>query len=201
MAYWRRTAVAVSNQFLIDIEMTTEAIQAINVARGHFAMAAEAYARYRLGLPNPPLDGDGDALPNLMAAIDRVSFALARTMNLSTYHAGLGHIFSIGAARLGLKDTARLWWEKWEYHHADAAAHADMALQRLRSARSHNGAARDVVNLMRESSLQLRYAWGPAAEQLLRRAADDLDIARAALEQMRLAVVTEFSDAWMLLSR
>jgi hypothetical protein len=44
MAYWRRTTVAVSNQFLIDIDMTTEAIQAINVARGHFAMAAEVYA-------------------------------------------------------------------------------------------------------------------------------------------------------------
>ncbi|KAM0918807.1 hypothetical protein ACQ4PT_008558 [Festuca glaucescens] len=45
-------------------------------------------------------------------------------------------------------------------------------------------------------------AWGHAAEQLLRRAADDLDMARAALDHMRRAVIAQFYDAcWMLQRR
>jgi hypothetical protein len=194
MASWRRAAVVASNQNLIDINMTTGAIHAIDVARGHFAMAAEAYARFRLGLPNPPLDGD--ALPSLLTAINHVKLAILRTRRLSSCHAGSGHVFYTAAERMGLPIAL-----EWYDHQAAAAAHAGTALQSLRSAWSHGGAAWSVVDFMRVNSLPLRHAWGPAAEQLLRRTADDLDMARAALEQMRPAVVAEFSFAWMLLSR
>jgi hypothetical protein len=45
-------------------------------------------------------------------------------------------------------------------------------------------------------------AWGHAAEQLLLSATDDLDMARAALEHMRRAVIAQFFDAcWMLQRR
>lgn len=139
-------------------------------------------------------------------------------------------------------------WQRWEGHHAAAAAHEATALERLHSAWSHGRAASDAVDLMLGTApmrmrdfigfglgqahaanqlldrtpesfdLNIRIAltfgvtppagfplwdaWGHAAEQLLRRAAEDLAMARAALEQMRRPVVADFFDAsWMLLCR
>jgi hypothetical protein len=198
MENWRRTLSEAAVLNLVRVNTTIEAVEAIDVAQEHFAMAAEAYGRFRLGLPNPPLDGD--ALPIIFDDLIRIGKAMVSTIRLSTSHAGSGHVFSIGAAAMGFENNAPWWWQRWEGHHADAAARADMALQRLESAWSHGGAARDAIKVISVPS-PVRHAWGPAAEQLLRRTADDLAMARAALEQMRPAVVAEFSDAWMLLSR
>ena len=197
MEDWRRTAESVSVQNLVDINMTIGASGAIDVARARFPLAAMICGRYGQGLPYQP--DVGDAIPHLGTAMDAVRFAVLSTRNLSTYHAASRHVFSTAAEHIGLQGTAPWWWQRWEGHHADAAVHADMALQRLRSAWLHGAAYLHAICLMRDS-VPLRDAWGPAAEQLLLRATDELAMAKAALEQMRPVVVAKFSDAWMLLS-
>jgi hypothetical protein len=61
---------------------------------------------------------------------------------------------------------------------------------------------RSWLRFRRKGSRPLWDAWGHAAEQLLRCAADDLAMARATLEHIRRAVIAQFYEAcWMLQRR
>ncbi|KAM0840370.1 hypothetical protein ACQ4PT_059718 [Festuca glaucescens] len=248
---WRGTAWEAMCQNLTDNTMRAGAFQAIEVAHSHLARAADVCGSYRRELPYQPA-GAGDALPHLPDAMEHLGIAISCARQLSASHDGSGHVFSLCTARIGLQDSAPLTWQRWAGHHADAADHAAMALQRLQSAWSHGAAGSDAVFVMLKMApfrmsgvgllglagphaahqlldhhyqhnlaMALRVAvahagltvvppqgfplwdaWGHAAEQLLRRAADDLAMARAALENMRRAIIAQFFEAcWMLKRR
>ena len=237
-------AATVMGRNIIDNTMLIAAYQAIDVAHGHLARAADVCDRYRRDLPYQPAPA-GNVPHHLPTAMNHVRRAIISARRVSVSHAGSGHVFSLSAGtRVGLRDSAPLSWQTWEGRHAAAAAHAATALQRLNSAWSHGRAATDAVDHMLGTSpmrmrdigfgigwphaanqllditpesydLNIRIAltfgvtppagfslwdaWGHAAEQLLRRAAEELAMAWAALEQMRRDVVAEFFDAWRML--
>lgn len=196
MEKWMEMAEMVADQTLIHVNNTAAVVQAIDVAHSKFAVCADALRRTRLGLPI----GVHDVFPVGVGIAFFLMIAVREITRLVALHAGVGHAFAICAEHVGLRGNARRW-QSWESHRADVAAHADMTLRRLRSAASHNTASRDVMLVYRSipRGSPLSIAWLSAAEQHVRRAADEVSMARDAVERLRSAVVLEYSDAWILL--
>ncbi|KAM3347225.1 hypothetical protein ACQJBY_021284 [Aegilops geniculata] len=196
MEQWRNTAAEASGRSFTYINGTNAVVEAINGASQQYRLAAEDCRRFRPGVHPLPNAGQGASAGGLI-----IDLAIGRIKRISRFHAVLGIVFSLCAAHMGLQANAPWWWDRWQLHHADPARHAETALQCLHSAKSHGHAALGVFHVMLRppSPRAVAHAWAPAAEQLLRRAMDDLAMAEAAVERMRPAIVAQYSDAWMLL--
>uniref|UniRef100_A0A453E4Q6 BTR2-like protein n=2 Tax=Aegilops tauschii subsp. strangulata TaxID=200361 RepID=A0A453E4Q6_AEGTS len=190
-------AAEAANGSLTYIGETNAIAEAINNgARQQYGQAAEDCRGFGPGVHPPPNAGQGAS-----AGGDIIDLAIGRVKRISRLHAVLGNVFSLCVARIGLQGHAPWRWDRWQLHHTDAARHAETASQRLLSAKSHGHTADAVFHVMlRPPSPQaVAHAWAPAAEQLLRRAIDDLAVVEAALGQMRTAIAAEYADAMILL--
>ncbi|KAF7035271.1 hypothetical protein CFC21_046182 [Triticum aestivum] len=196
MEQWRNMAAKASARSFTYINETNAVVEAINGARQQYRLAAEDCRRFRPGVHPLPNTGQGASAGGLI-----IDLAIGRIKRISRFHAVLGNVFSLCVAHIGLQANTPCWWDRWQLHRADAARHAETALQWLHSAKSHGHAAVGVFHVMLRppSPRAVAYAWAPAAEQLLRRANDDLAMAEAAVERMRPAIVAQYSDACMLL--
>ncbi|XP_044344270.1 uncharacterized protein [Triticum aestivum] len=196
MAEWRNMAAEAAARSFTYINETNAIAEGIAGARQQYGLAAEDCRGFGPGVHPPPNAGQGAS-----AGGPIIDLAIRRIKRFSRFQAVLGNVFSLCVARIGLQGNALSRWDRWQLHRADAARHAETALQRLLSARSHGHAAFSVFQAMlRPPSPQaVSHAWAPAAEQLLRRAIDDLAMAEAAVRQMRPAITAQYSDAWMLL--
>nr|QNL15838.1 BTR2-LO-2 protein [Aegilops longissima subsp. longissima] len=196
MEQWRNTAAKASARSFTYINETNAVVEAINGARQQYRLAAEDCRGFRPGVHPLPNTGQGASAGGLI-----IDLAIDRIKRISRFHAVLGNVFSLCVAHIGLQANTPCWWDRWQLHRADAARHAETALQWLHSAKSHGHAAIGVFHVMLRppSPRAIAYAWAPAAEQLLRRANDDLAMAEAAVERMRPAIVAQYSDACMLL--
>ncbi|KAF7028151.1 hypothetical protein CFC21_040112 [Triticum aestivum] len=197
MADWWNMAAEAANGSLTYVGETNAIAEAITGARQQYGQATEDCRRFRPGVH--PLPNAGQGAPSAGGLI--IDLAIGRIKRISRFYAVLGTVFSLCVAHIGLQANAPWWWDRWQLHHADAARHAETALQCLHSVKSHGHAALGVFHVMLRppSPRAVAHAWAPAAEQLLRRAMDDLAMAEAAVERMRPAIVAQYSDAWMLL--
>nr|QNN26124.1 BTR2-like-2 protein [Triticum monococcum subsp. aegilopoides] len=196
MAEWRNMAAGAAGGSFTYINETTAIAGSIIVARLQYGLAAVDCRGFGPGVHPPPNAGQGAS-----AGGHRIDLAIDRIKRFSRLHAVLGNVFSLCVPRIGLQGNALGRWNSWQLHRAGAARHAETALRRLLSAKSHGHAALSVFqDMLRPPSPQaVTHAWAPAAEQLLRRAIDDLAVAEAAVGQMRPAIVAQYADARMLL--
>ncbi|KAM3347223.1 hypothetical protein ACQJBY_021282 [Aegilops geniculata] len=196
MAEWRNMAAEAAGGSFTYLNETTAIAGSIIGARLQYGLAAEECRGFGPGVQPPPNAGQGASAGGII-----IDLAMGRVKRVTRFHAILGNVFSLCVARIGLQGNALWRWNRWQLRHADAARHAETAMQRLLSARSNGHAAFSVFQVMlRPPSPQaVAHAWAPAAEQLLRRAIDDLAGAEAALGQMRQPIVAEYIHAWVLL--
>ncbi|KAI5005100.1 hypothetical protein ZWY2020_032343 [Hordeum vulgare] len=175
MEEWRNLALAAAGESLANT-MTRHMGVAEAIARAgqQNRLAAEECRGFGQGVHPTPNAGE-----RASAGGDFVDLAIDRIKSISRFHAVRG---------IGL--------------HGDEARHAETAMLSLRSAKSHGHAALRVFErMLRPPSPQaVARAWAPAAEQLLRRAINNLDMAAASVGRIRPAIVVEYKYARKLLN-
>ncbi|XP_044972099.1 uncharacterized protein LOC123439456 [Hordeum vulgare subsp. vulgare] len=189
MEEWRNLALAAAGESLANT-MTRHMGVAEAIARAgqRYRLAAEECRGFGQGVHPTPNAGE-----RASAGGDFVDLAIDRIKSISRFHAVRGSVFSLCVRRIGLQGIGL---------HGDEARHAETAMLSLRSAKSHGHAALRVFErMLRPPSPQaVARAWAPAAEQLLRRAINNLDMAAASVGRIRPAIVVEYKYARKLLN-